>query len=236
MSLDLSELTSFIINCKKHDVDSIEISTTENVHKHFDNFYYKANIHNYSKASASLMGAIMERKEEKIKHLEKLVKQYRDIHLEINSYMNQIKVRCYNEIDSLIKMEIVYENIIKYSNVKDVKCYFKGEEINDTYDFVELIQNAKKKEQDYFIDNIKYDNDIYSKIKEIVLKDEVMLRVKKWELKNKITNIENKIKSNKNSYIMNGLITGGLNKDEVQKYPELIKAVDDLKKLYILTH
>lgn len=55
--------------------------------------------------------------------------------------------------------------------------------------------------------------------------------MKYYKMVERFDKIEEKIKSNKNSYIISKLTNGDLSRSDVLKYPELIKAADEIARL-----
>jgi len=227
--MDLAELTCFIHNCKKYNkrIDYIEIDNTSNATRYFDNILIKAhlNIHlNIYDISA--------RQDQRNFII-------RRINEEINGYSRYIKFECSDELESIIKKQIIYNNLIRYSNVKEIKLYHKGElvEINFLND---LRHKIEKKQKIGLKNEIKKSLEKDEEFKRYVFYENYseLLSNKNYRKLNealkKLNKIEEIIKKNKNSYILSKLTGGELKTSDVKNYPELIKTMDELTKIKLL--
>lgn len=225
--MDISELSCFINHCRKYHkrIDYIVINTTSKNYNHY-NFYYKAILNiPYHICWGENMNRV-----NKVKN---------NIHHLINGKYRPyyIKVECKNDYDRIVKMSIALNNIKEYTDCKVIAFYKDQELEHPCYDnYIKAISNdlednLKKRlyKDDIFIDSVidKYWQKYYRKYV-----NKINYR-RYTELVHKMDIIIDKLKSNKNSYILSKLTDGDLNKEDVSQYPDLINTFDELTKLKI---
>jgi hypothetical protein len=230
--MDLGNLCIFIHACKKYKkrVAYIEIENTSNIAGYFNNFYYKAIL----KPVRHLPDLL--KNNEYNKYAIKRLNAINNINKEINTWEGKIKVECVDEYDAISKLRIVYENIKRYSEISEIKASYKGNEIKNGY-FSELeniiIKDKKTEIYKNALDGVINDVELLNKIRDEVVNDAVGSEVitKYFTIETKLNKILETIKNKKNLYLINKLVSHELTREEVNQYPDLIDAYDNLIKI-----